>query len=66
MGLPRATPREPSTPTLFGQQYTSDQVVIGTRQWHTSGVWGTLLIGIVFTVLGGVVLVINVTNVLTR
>jgi hypothetical protein len=32
----------------------------------TRGAWGSLLIGIVFTVLGGVVLVINVTNTLGR
>jgi uncharacterized integral membrane protein len=96
----RYSPRIIYTYSVSGQQYTSDRVVIGARQWHTSqtraeaklvyrpgqqvtvyynpgkpsqavleagatrGAWGTLAIGIIFTILGAVVLVINVTNTL--
>ena len=96
------SPRVTYTYSVSGQQYASDQVVVGARRHYpsraraeaklayrsgqqvtafynpdnpaqavleagaTRGVWGTLLIGIVFTVLGGVVLAINVTNTLAR
>jgi hypothetical protein len=96
------SPRITYTYSVSGQQYASDQVVIGARRHYpsqaraeaklayqpgqqvtvyynpdkpsqavlevgaTRGAWGTLLIGIVFTILGGVVLVINVTNTLAR
>jgi hypothetical protein len=98
----RYSPRITYTYSVSGQQYTSDQVVIGARRWHTSraraeaklayqpgqqvtvhynpdkpvqavlevgatrGAWGTLAIGIVFTILGAIVLVINATNTLAR
>jgi hypothetical protein len=96
------SPRVVYTYSVSGQQYTSDQVVVGARRWHTSqaraeaklayrsgqrvtvyynpdkpaqavleagatrGAWGTLLIGIVFAILGVIVLVINATNMLAR
>ncbi|MFL7795005.1 MAG: DUF3592 domain-containing protein [Anaerolineae bacterium] len=94
------SPRVVYNYSISGQQYTSDQVVIGARRWHTSqaraevklayrsgqqvtvyynpekpaqavleagvtrGAWGTLAIGIVFTIVGAVVLGINVANTL--
>jgi hypothetical protein len=97
----RYSPRIIYTYSVSGQQYTSDQVAIGARRWHTSrakaearlvyqsgqqatvyynpdnpakavleagatrGVWGTLIAGIVFTVLGAIVLV-SATNILAR
>ena len=96
------SPRVVYTYAVSGQQYTSNQVVFGARQWHpsraraeaklayrsgqqvtvhynpakpaqavleagaTRGAWGMLAIGIVFTIAGTVVLVINVTNTLTK
>lgn len=96
------SPRVAYTYSISGQQYTSDQVVIGARRWYTSqikaetklmyqsgqqvtvyynpdkpaqavleagatrGAWGTLAIGIVFAILGTVILIINVTNSLAQ
>lgn len=92
------SPRVVYNYSISGQQYTSDQVVIGARAWYTSqikagtkltyqsgqqvtvyynpdnpaqavlkagatrGAWGTLAIGIIFTILGTVILILNVTN----
>ena len=92
------SPRVVYNYSVAGQQYTSDQVVIGARAWYpsqikaetklmyqsgqqvtvyydpenpdqavleagaTRGAWGTLAIGIVFTILGTVLMIINITN----
>lgn len=96
------SPQVVYTYSVLGQQYTSDQVVIGAKRQYASraraeaklayqpgqqvtvyynpdkpaqavlevgatrGAWGTLAIGIVFTILGAIVLVINITNTLGR